>query len=155
MRLSLILRTAARLLVPLMILFSVFLMLRGHNEAGGGFIGGLVSASAFALYAMAYGTQDARRALYADPRTLMASGVGIALVSALIPLFSGAPFFKGLWTTLPGGVKLGTPILFDIGVYLLVVGMTLVVIYELDDDGLSLFPRDNRPGTTPPSSPAA
>ena len=87
MRLSLILRTAARLLVPLMILFSIFLMLRGHNESGGGFIGGLVGASAFALYAMAYGTRASRGALYVDPRTLMASGVGIALLSALLPMF--------------------------------------------------------------------
>ena len=155
MRLSLILRTAARLLVPLMILFSIFLMLRGHNESGGGFIGGLVGASAFALYAMAYGTRASRGALYVDPRTLMASGVGIALLSALLPMFFGEPFFTGLWTTLPGGIKVGTPISFDIGVYLLVVGMTLVVVYELDDDGLSLFPREEHPrkktSHTPPA----
>ncbi|MFO8232992.1 MAG: Na+/H+ antiporter subunit B [Longimonas sp.] len=155
MRLSLILRTAAQLLVPLMILFSIFLMLRGHNESGGGFIGGLVGASAFALYAMAYGTRASRRALHVDPRTLMAAGVGIALVSALIPLFTGDAFFQGLWAELPGGIKVGTPILFDIGVYLLVVGMALIVVYELDDDGLSLFPREERPrkktSHTPPA----
>jgi len=142
MKVSLILRTAARLLVPLMILFSVFLMLRGHNESGGGFIGGLVGASGFALYAMAYGTDASRKALQVDPRTLMTVGVGLALLSALIPVATGDAFFQGLWTELPGGVKVGTPILFDIGVYLLVVGMALVVIYELDDDGLSLFPRN-------------
>lgn len=155
MRLSLILRTAARLLVPLMILFSIFLMLRGHNESGGGFIGGLVGASAFALYAMAYGTRASRQALSVDPRTLMAAGVGIALISALIPLFTGQAFFKGLWAELPGGIKVGTPILFDIGVYLLVVGMALIVVYELDDDGLSLFPREGRSRKTPSNTPPA
>lgn len=163
MKVSLILRTAARLLVPLMILFSVFLMLRGHNESGGGFIGGLVGASGFALYAMAYGTRASREALQMDPRNLMAMGVGLALVSALIPLATGNAFFQGLWTELPGGVKVGTPILFDVGVYLLVIGMALIVIYELDDDGLSLFPRNGintpyvaaeteSPGSTPAGS---
>jgi multicomponent Na+:H+ antiporter subunit B len=115
-----------------------------------------VGASAFALYAMAYGTRASRQALYVEPRTLMAMGVGIALFSALIPLFAGEPFFTGLWTKLPGGLKVGTPISFDIGVYLLVVGMTLVVIFELDDDGLSLFPREDHPrsetSTPPPAT---
>ena len=52
-----IFRTAARLLMPLLLLFSVFLLLRGHNEPGGGFVGGLVAAAAFALYAIAFGVQ--------------------------------------------------------------------------------------------------
>ena len=69
-----IFRTAARLLMPLLLLFAVFLLLRGHNEPGGGFVGGLVAAAAFALYAIAYGVDRARRALLVKPLTLL--GVG-------------------------------------------------------------------------------
>lgn len=146
---SLILRTAARLLVPLILLFSIFLMLRGHNESGGGFIGGLVASGSFALYAMAYGIAASKRALRLDPRTLMAMGLGTALVSGLIPLVLNGPLLKGLWVKLPGGLKVGTPILFDIGVYLLVIGVTLIIIYELEGFGENLFPTEE---SSPPSA---
>ena len=149
MRDSLILRTAAKLLVPLMILFSIFLLFRGHDESGGGFIGGLVAASAFALYAAAYGTEASRRALRASPLELMSVGVGLAILSGFFgPLF-GQGVLTGLWVDLPlpgeGYLHIGTPILFDIGVFLLVVGTALTIIYELDLDGYSLFPRGEAP----------
>ncbi len=73
---SLILSTATRYLLPLLLLFSLFLLLRGHNEPGGGFVGGLVAVAAFALYALAAGTQEARSLLRVDTRTLMAVGPG-------------------------------------------------------------------------------
>ena len=66
---SLLLRTAARFLVTLLLLFSIFLLLRGHNEPGGGFVGGLVAAGAFALYGLASNVVEARRALRVDTRT--------------------------------------------------------------------------------------
>ena len=59
---SIILRAGARYLVGLLLLFSVYMLLRGHNEPGGGFIGGLIGATGFVLYAIACGTADARRA---------------------------------------------------------------------------------------------
>ena len=143
---SLILRTAARLLVPLLLLFSIFLMLRGHNEAGGGFIGGLVAASSFALYAVAYGTEASRRTLQISPLTLMSVGLATAALAGILPLFIGEAFLTGLWLKVPIGgdalLKLGSPVLFDIGVYLLVCGMGLTLVYELDEDGRSLFPRE-------------
>lgn len=146
MRSSLILRTAARLLVPLILLFSVLLMLRGHNESGGGFIGGLVAGTSFALYAMAYGTHASRRALRLAPQTFLAGGLGIALVSGFLPLLQGGAFLQGLWAE-PLGVKVGTPILFDVGVYLLVIGITLMIVYELDESGVRLFPQKDRSAT--------
>lgn len=139
MRHSVILRTAARLLVPLMLLFSVFLLLRGHNETGGGFIGGLVAGISFALYAIAYGTAASRAALRTTPQQLMAVGLGIAVVSALLPLLGGGALLEGLWVKWQG-IKLGSPVLFDVGVYLLVIGVTLVVIYELEEHNPRLFP---------------
>ena len=74
-----IFRTAARLLMPLLLVFSVFLLLRGHNQPGGGFVGGLVAAAAFALYAIAFGVHRARQALLVRPLTLLGAGLLIAL----------------------------------------------------------------------------
>jgi len=128
MRFSVILRTAARFLVP-----------RGHNETGGGFIGGLVAGISFALYGISYGTESSRAALRVAPQQLMAVGLGIAVLSGLLPLVGGGAFLEGLWVTW-GGIKLGTPVLFDVGVYLLVIGITLVIVYELDDHNPGLFP---------------
>ena len=145
MKRSVILRTAARFLVPLMLLFSIFLLLRGHNETGGGFIGGLVAGISFALYAMAYGTRSPRAALRSTPPTLMAAGLGIAVLTGLLPLLTGGAFLEGLWLKTGIG-KLGSPILFDVGVYLLVIGMIVVIVFELGD---------RRPGFFPSASEAA
>jgi len=138
-RFSVILRTAARLLVPLILLFSVFLLLRGHNETGGGFIGGLVAGISFALYAIAYGTTASRESLRATPPRLMAVGLGIAVLSGVLPLFMGGSLLEGLWVKWP--LKVGTPVLFDVGVYLLVIGLTLVIVYELEEHNPGLFPQ--------------
>ncbi len=135
---SLVLRTATRFLITLLLLFSVFLLLRGHNEPGGGFVGGLVAASAFALYSIAYDVRSTRRVLHIDPRTCIAIGLLVAVASALLPVFAGRPFLTGLWgyLGLPGRAALdvGTPLLFDIGVYLVVMGMTLTVILSLSEE---------------------
>ena len=135
---SLILRTAARGLEPLLLLFSVFLLLAGHNEPGGGFVGGLIAAAAFSLHALAYGVADARLLLRADPRTLIGAGLLLALCAAIAPALAGRPLLTGLWThvTLPGfgEMTIGTPLLFDGGVYLLVAGVTLLMVLTLAED---------------------
>ena len=133
---SLLLETASRVLLPLILVFSVFLLVRGHNEPGGGFVGGLAAASAFALVAVATGVEAARRMLRVDPRTLMALGLGLALASAATPLLLGRPFLTGLWPAfvLPVVGKLGSPLLFDTGVYLVVVGVVLTVLWALMED---------------------
>lgn len=130
---SLILSTATRYMLPLLALFSIFLLLRGHNEPGGGFVGGLVAAAAFALYAFAYNVDEARRALRVNPRLLIGLGLLIAVSSGLASWFSGKPFMTGLWysQSIPVFGKVGTPILFDIGVYLVVLGITLTIIFAL------------------------
>lgn len=129
---SLILCTATRFLLPLLLMFSVFLMLRGHNEPGGGFSGGLVAASAFALYAIAYGVPKTREALRVDPRDFIGVGLIIALLSGVPSLLMNQPYLTGLWFYLPGTkIKIGTPVFFDIGVYLVVLGITLTIILAL------------------------
>ena len=100
-----IFRTAARLLMPLLLLFSVFLLLRGHNEPGGGFVGGLVAAAAFALYAIAFGVQRARQALLVQPLTLLGAGLLIALLSGLPAVLRGEPFLTALWALRAGAAR--------------------------------------------------
>lgn len=139
---SLILQTATRYLLPLLLLFSIFLLLRGHNEPGGGFVGGLVAASAFATYALAFNVQEARATVIFSPRKLIANGLLLVLISGFIgmPGFEGQrPFLTGVWIpeeilSIPVLGKIGTPLIFDIGVYLVVVGITLVIIFAMRDD---------------------
>lgn len=132
---SLILRSAARLLLPLLLLFSIFLLLRGHNEPGGGFSGGLVAAAAFALLTIATDVPTTRRTLHISPRIFMGAGLLVAVASGAVGLIGGGAFLTGLWTELPlpGGAKLavGTPLLFDIGVYLVVIGVVLTIVLSL------------------------
>lgn len=122
-----------------MLLFSVFLLLRGHNSTGGGFIGGLVAGISFSLYAISYGTSSPRKALRSTPPMLMAVGLGVAVLSGLFPLFLNGRFLQGLWVKI-GPLKLGSPVVFDVGVYLLVIGMILVIVFELGDQSPGLFP---------------
>ena len=135
---SLILQTATRLLFTLLLLFSIFLLLRGHNEPGGGFIAGLVTSGAFVLHAIAYDVAAARRTLRCEPRQLIGAGLLLALAAGLSPMFSGAPFLTGEWTALSGldsaTMKIGTPVIFDIGVYLVVIGVTLTIIFSLAEE---------------------
>jgi multicomponent Na+:H+ antiporter subunit B len=133
---SYILTTATRFLLPLLLLFSIFLLQRGHNEPGGGFVGGLVAGAAFALYTIAYTVRDARRALRVNPRTLIALGLLAAAGSGTLGLLGGEAYLTGLWSTfsVPALGKLGTPLLFDVGVYLVVLGVTLTIIYVLAEE---------------------
>ena len=94
---SIILTTATRLIVALLIVFSLFMLLRGHNEPGGGFIGGLIGATGFVLYAIACGTGEARRALRAAPENVAVAGLGIALLGGLMAGLFGDPLFTGQW----------------------------------------------------------
>ena len=133
---SLILRSGARLLVPLMLLFSVFVLVRGHNEPGGGFVGGLVAATAFALVLLSEGLTEARRLLRLDPLTLVAAGLFVALASGVPPLLRAWPFMTGLWLKVPLPVvgKVGSPVVFDLGVYLVVLGIVLAILFALAEE---------------------
>jgi multicomponent Na+:H+ antiporter subunit A len=131
-----ILRAGPRFLVMLMLVFSLFLLVRGHNEPGGGFVGGLVAATAFALVLLAAGVAEARRLLRREPVALVALGLLLAVLSGLPALIGGAPFLTGLWakTPLPVIGKLGSPLVFDIGVYLVVLGISLAILFALAEE---------------------
>jgi multisubunit Na+/H+ antiporter MnhB subunit len=131
---SLILTTTARLLVALMMLFSVFILLRGHNEPGGGFLGGLIAATSFVLYTLAEGPGSVRAALRFDPRGIALVGLGLAVAAGVAGLLADEPFLTGLWTRVLGA-KVGTPLLFDVGVYLVVVGSVVGLVLGLEEEG--------------------
>jgi len=133
---SLILQTATRYLVPLLLLFSIYVLLRGHNEPGGGFVGGLVAAAAFSLYLIAFDVAQVRRALHFEPRHFIGGGLLIAVSSAALSLLQGKPFMTSIWddTTLPAIGKLSTPLFFDLGVYLVVVGVVMLIVFTLAEE---------------------
>ena len=134
---SLILRTTTQLLITILLLFSVFLLLRGHDLPGGGFIGGLVAATSFVVYVMAHGAGAVRAALRIDPRMLTIGGLAAALSAGVIALIADRPLFTGLWAkTEVGGAELplSTVLLFDIGVYFVVVGGVLTMILTLEEE---------------------
>jgi multicomponent Na+:H+ antiporter subunit B len=133
---SKIFATASRYLLPLLLMFSIFLLLRGHNEPGGGFVGGLVASTAYALYTIANGVRHSRKALYINPGTFIYTGLVMALTAAVIPFFLGFPFLTGLWPDWKvGGIgHLSTPLLFDTGVFMLVFGVTNTIIFSLAED---------------------
>ena len=131
---SFILQTAVRVLMPLLLLFAVFLLMRGHNDPGGGFVGGLVVAASFILYSIAFGVDAARRALLVGPSTLLGVGLLVAFVSGLPGLVIGQPFMTAIWTTVMAGsttLDVGTPLVFDIGVFLAVTGVVLTIVFTL------------------------
>jgi multicomponent Na+:H+ antiporter subunit B len=128
---SLILRTLAPFITLLMIVFSVFVTLRGHNSPGGGFIGGLLAASGVALYALAFGVEPARRMLRLHPLTIAAVGLIISALSGMLSALYGVPYMTGLWFDI--GIPVSTVMSFDIGVYLVVVGAFSSVLLTLEE----------------------
>jgi len=132
---TVIFRSTAPFLTALMVVFSIFVLLRGHNEPGGGFIGGLIAASAFAIYGIACGVAAVRRALVLHPMVISAIGLLFAGVSGLASAFAGVPYLTALWaypTILGSEIAVSTPLVFDIGVYLVVLGAITAVMLELE-----------------------
>lgn len=133
---TLIFRTITPALTSLMLLFSVFVLLRGHNDPGGGFIGGLIAVAAVAIYGIAFGVPVARRALYFHPLAISGAGLFLAAAAGLVSLGNGVPFLTGIWTSfhfLGSQVDISTVMAFDIGVYLVVFGALSSVALALED----------------------
>lgn len=133
---SVILSTVSRLITGLLLMFSVFLLIRGHNLPGGGFVGGLVAGSAFVLQMLAEGPRSARHLLGIDPVRLIAIGLIVAAGSGIPSFFHGTPFLTGFWdkTVWPVLGKIGTPLVFDIGVYLTVIGVACLIVLSLGEE---------------------
>lgn len=132
---SLIFKTASNYLLPLLLLFSVFILLRGHYLPGGGFVGGLIASIAFVLHSLGNGLKETRQIIAFHPGFLMPFGLAVALISSALPLFTGQAILTGLWYEQPLPIvgMVGTALFFDTGVYLVVVGVTLTIIFTITD----------------------
>jgi multisubunit Na+/H+ antiporter MnhB subunit len=135
---SLILKAATRLLVGLILVFAVYLLFRGHNAPGGGFVAALVAGTGFALVAISEGPAVLRKAVRIEPERVAMGGLGITILSGLAGWVSGRPFLTGLWwgasPDKPEALAVGTPLIFDIGVFLTVLGTLLTLILALEEN---------------------
>ncbi len=134
-----ILQAATKYLLPILLLFSFFLLLRGHYFPGGGFVGGLVAAIAFVLHSFANGTESTMKLLKRKPLSLIPIGLGISVTSVTLPLLFGLPPMTGLWLDQPIPVigMIGSSLFFDLGVYLVVIGVVLTILFTISLDNLS------------------
>lgn len=126
-----------RVLTPILLIFALALLFRGHNFPGGGFIAGLVVAAAFQLQILSRGDDVVRQNIGRYLQPLTGIGLVISAVAACLGLFGGT-FFKGLWFDLHlGGIELelSTPTLFDIGVFLVVLSIVTSYVLGLSDQG--------------------
>lgn len=134
---NIILIKISRLYLTVMIVFSVFILLRGHNNPGGGFIGGIITSTGFIFYGIINGSDRVKRLLRITTIELMGTGLLLGVIALLIPVFSGAEPFTGMWIKAPflvsAGIHLGTPLLFDTGIYLVVTGVFLSIIISVMD----------------------
>ncbi|GAA1959848.1 MnhB domain-containing protein [Amycolatopsis minnesotensis] len=132
---SLLFELCTRIVFPTVLVMSVYLLLAGHNDAGGGFSGGLVAGLAFVLRYLAGGSAELAAVRALRPPVLIGSGMSIAVITALVPAAFGAPILStALWTvTLPlvGTFKIATSLFLDIGVYLLIIGVVLDLLRTL------------------------
>ena len=136
---SIILRVGTRYLAGTLVLFSLYMLLRGHNEPGGGFIGGLIGSTGFVLYAIACGTEEARAALKVMPQNIAVAGLGIALLAGIAAALFGDALFTGQWLFLnptedSKGLPLSSVLVFDIGVYLVVFGSILSIVFAMEEE---------------------
>jgi multicomponent Na+:H+ antiporter subunit A len=112
----------------------VVVLLRGHNAIGGGFVGGLTGALAFALVGLAHGVTRARAKLRLHPLALAGGGLLLAVASGLPGLIAHGDYLRHVWVEmnlLGVHVKQGTTLLFDLGVYLAVLGTVLAFLFGL------------------------
>jgi multicomponent K+:H+ antiporter subunit A len=129
-----------RLLLPLALLVSAFLFLRGHNDPGGGFIAGLVTAVGLILLYLGAGLEWTRQRLAVNYRAVAAAGLLIAGVTGLIPMLGfDLPFLTSGygyvdWPVV-GKVPLASAMAFDLGVYLTVVGAVMLALTRLGEAG--------------------
>jgi multicomponent Na+:H+ antiporter subunit B len=132
---NIILEKVVLLFLRLMLVLSVYLLLRGHNNPGGGFIAGIIASTGFIFYGIIFGSDAIQKLLRIDSRKLMGIGLLLVLVAAVLPVVMGHEPLTGLWVIphvpLLGELHLGTPLLFDTGVFLVVTGVILTIVVSV------------------------
>lgn len=134
-----ILRVVMRLIVPLTLLFAGYMAIKGHNEPGGGFIGGLVAAVVLVLYHMTFGPEALKRMIPVHPRILLFVGLGLAVSTAMFPLLLGWPLLTSYvnhHVPIVGDVEIefASALIFDVGVFLVVVGASVGIITRFSQE---------------------
>jgi multisubunit Na+/H+ antiporter MnhB subunit len=129
---NIVLERIVNLFLYVMVGFAIFLLFRGHNRPGGGFIGGIIAAAGFLLYGIVFGSEKVLEKIRVNPRYIIGSGLLIAFLAGIIPMTFGKPPLTAMWT-FPAGIPLGTPLLFDVGVFVLVVGMIVSIFTNIMD----------------------
>jgi multicomponent Na+:H+ antiporter subunit A len=146
-RRSLILDTTVRLVFDATLVLSLYLLFAGHNQPGGGFVGGLVAAAAISLQYLAGGISEVRSLVRIRPWTFLSVGLALAVGTALIPLLIGnAPLDQEAYEwrfAILGDVKATTAAVFDGGVYLIVVGLMLMIFEGLGDEAEDVRPTED------------
>ena len=132
---SLVLEVATRLIFPLIMVLSAYFFFAGHNTPGGGFAGGLTAGLALVLRYLAGGRYELGETLPLDAGKVLGTGLALSAGTAVTSLFLGAPVLSSavIHLDIPvlGPVKLVTALFFDLGVYLIVVGLVLDILRSL------------------------
>lgn len=119
----------------LLIIISIVALLRGHNYPGGGFIGGLLAGLAIVFQSLAYDVETIRKKMKLSPQSFIGIGLAIAAISLLPSIIGGAELMQAYWVKLQITesyvLKLGTPLIFDIGIFISVIGIVLMFIFNL------------------------
>jgi multicomponent Na+:H+ antiporter subunit B len=134
---TVILQLASKYVRGLLIVFSVIMLVRGHNLPGGGFIGGLLAGLSIAYKGFAFTPGKVEAEMKIRPEYFMVFGLFLVFASLWPGLFVEGTLMQGVWFTLPfpftQGYKVGTPFLFDIGVYFIVIGVTVLFLFSLTE----------------------
>lgn len=135
---NLLLQSVTRVVTFLIFAFSIYLFFAGHNNPGGGFIGGLMSAAALLLLYLAFDIQSIKKVLAFNYVNIIAVGLIISLATGMVSMFLGSPFLNQYdqYVSLPlfGEIHLTTAVPFDLGIYLVVVAIALVIILAIGED---------------------
>ena len=133
-----VLDRSVRVVFHAVLIGSLYLLFAGHNQPGGGFVGGLVAGAAVAMRYVAGGIDEVRSLIRFAPWTVLGAGLVAAVVTATAPVLVGGQVLEaGSWAwdaPVLGKVKLGSTLAFDVGVYLLVIGLVLMVFEAFGDD---------------------
>ncbi len=135
---NIILRTVTKLVVFIILTLAVYLFFAGHNSPGGGFIAGLVLASAFVLLFIVYDMETIRKAIPFDFKRVAALGAFLAVGTGFGSLIFGAPFLSHTFSEFHfpflGEVELTTVTIFEAGVALVVVGVVITILLSISED---------------------
>ena len=134
---SVILQIASKYVRWLLVIFSVIMLLRGHNLPGGGFIGGLLAGLSLAYKGFAFTPSVLEKEMKIRPEIFMVFGLLLIFISLWPGVVLEGTLMQGIWFTIPipftEGYKFGTPFLFDIGVYFAVIGVTVLFLFSLSE----------------------